>query len=202
MRFLAVETCLLHSCGMRQLRCLWLLGLAGCTATSSAAHLLADAEPNQRVRLEIVGDRVVATSVPVDLRTVPRLTRTTCDAIAPDGTLEFCAREVGPRGEGFRIEKRYQEPVPHLRSVLADQFGNVLERFHTVPVAKVPQAILGAALQSGTTVESAAIVSGPVREEYWKVVTRDRRGRTFVVTIDLDGDVLLRLRRHQSRVDS
>jgi hypothetical protein len=202
MRFLALQTCLLHSCGMRHLRCLWLIALAGCTASSSSAHLLMDAEPNQAVRLAVIGDRIISTAVPVDLRTVPALARTTVDAIAPDGVLEFCGREVGPRGEGFRLEKRYEQPFPHLRSVLVDELGRVMERSHTRPIGKVPQDVLGAALQVGTLVESAAIVSGPVHEEFWRVVTHDRRGRTFVVTVDLDGNVLSQLRRNQSRVDS
>lgn len=202
MRFLAVRTCLLHSCGMRHLRCLWPIALAGCTATSSAALLLTDAEPNQDVRLAVVGNRVVSTAVPIDFRTVPALARTTAEAIAPNGVLEFCAREIGPRGEGFRLEKRYQQPSAHLRSVLVDELGNVMERSHTVTIRKVPQGVLGAALQGGTSVESAAIVSGPVHEEFWRIITHDRRGRTFIVTVDLDGNVMSQLRRNQSRVDS
>mgnify|MGYP003674048535 FL=1 len=202
MRFLAVLTRLLHSCGMRQLCCLWLIGLAGCTATPSSASLLADAEPNQPVRLLIAGDRLLSTAVPIDFHAVPALARTTSEAIAPDGVLEFCAHEIGPRGEGFRLEKRYEEPFPHVRSVLVDMLGNVLERSHTVPVAKVPQDVLGAALSSGTFVDSVAIVSGPVQEEFWHVVTKDRRGRIFVITVDLDGNVLSQVRRNQSRVDS
>lgn len=202
MRFLALLTGLLHSCGMRHLRCLWLIALAGCTATSSAAHLLTDAEPNQAVRLTVAGDKVVSTAVSIDFRTVPALARTTCEAIAPNGVLEFCAREIGPRGNGFRLEKRYEQPFPHLRSVLVDKLGNVMERSHTVPIVKVPQGVLGAALQGGTSVQSAAIVSGPVYEEFWRIVTQDRRGRAFVVTVSLDGDVMSQLRRNQSRVDS
>ncbi|MFT4514461.1 MAG: hypothetical protein ACI91B_003171 [Planctomycetota bacterium] len=202
MRFLALWTCLLHSCGMRHLRCLWLIALAGCTAPPSSAYLLTDAEPNQDVRLAIIGNRVTWTAVPIDLRAVPALARTTCEAIAPNGVLEFCAREVGPRGEGFRLEKRYEQPFSHLRSMLVDELGNVMERSHTVPVAKVPQDVLSAALRSGTLIESTSIVSGPVHEEFWRIVTKDRRGRTFVITVDLDGNVRSQLRRNQSRVDS
>ena len=202
MRFLAVLTGLLHSCGMRQLRCLWLIALVGCTATPSPANLLGHAEPKQSVRLSLAGNTVIGTAVPIAFRTIPQLARTTSEAIAPKGTLEFCAREIGPRGEGFRLEKRYEQPFPHVRSVLVDELGNVLERSHTVPVGKVPQDVLGAALGEGTVVDSAAIVSGPIREEFWRVVTQDRRGRIFVITIDLDGNVVSQLRRNQSRVDS
>ncbi|MGK0202538.1 MAG: hypothetical protein ACI89X_002259 [Planctomycetota bacterium] len=187
---------------MRHLRCLWLIALAGCTAPPSSAYLLTDAEPNQDVRLAIIGNRVTWTAVPIDLRAVPALARTTCEAIAPNGVLEFCAREVGPRGEGFRLEKRYEQPFSHLRSMLVDELGNVMERSHTVPVAKVPQDVLSAALRSGTLIESTSIVSGPVHEEFWRIVTKDRRGRTFVITVDLDGNVRSQLRRNQSRVDS
>jgi len=202
MRFLAVLTLLLHSCGMRHLRCMWLIGLASCAATPSAANLLNNAEPNRAVRLAIAGNTVISTAVPVDFRSVPALTRTTADAIAPNGVLEFCAREIGPRGDGFRLEKRYELPFPHLRSMLIDGLGNVLERSHTVPVGKVPQGVLSGALQVGTFIETAAIVSGPTSEEFWRIVTKDRRGRIFVVTIDLNGRVLSQLRRNQSRLDS
>jgi hypothetical protein len=202
MRFLAVLALLLHSCGMRHLRCIWLIGLAGCAATSSAADLLNNAEPNQGVRLVIAGNTVISTAVPVDFRTVPALARTTADAIAPNGVLEFCAREIGARGDGFRLEKRYELPFPHLRSVLVDELGNVLERSHTVPVAKVPQGVLSGALRVGTLVETVSIVSGPTKEEFWRIITKDRRGRTFVITVDLNGHVLSQLQRNQSRLDS
>lgn len=187
---------------MRHISCLWLMALVGCAAPGAATDLLDDAEPNQVVRLGLRGDRVISTAVPIDYRTIPLLARTTCDAIAPDGELEFCGREQGPRGEGFRIEKGYQEPFPHTRSALVDEHGTVMERSHTLPIATVPQHILAAALAGGTTIDSVAIVSGPVAEEFFRIVTRDRRGRQFVVTVDLEGRQLGKLRRNQSRVDS
>ena len=181
---------------------LWLFALACCGSAPESAHLLAEAEPNQVVRLSLVGDRVVQTSVPVDFGILPALARTTCEAIAPGGVMTFCGREKGPRGEGFRLEKIYEQPFAHMRSVLADAKGNVMERSHTLPLIKVPQQVLGAALSSGTTVESAEIVSGPLREEFWRIVTQDRRGRVFVVMVHLDGTLISEQRRNQSRVDS
>ena len=202
MRFLARHSNLLHSCGMRHMTFLWLFALAGCGSTPKSAHLLAEAEPNQVVRLSLVGDRVVQTSVPVDFGNLPLLARTTCEAIAPGGILTFCGREKGPRGEGFRLEKIYEQPFAHMRSVLADAKGNVMERSHTLPLKKVPQQVLGVALATGTMVESAEIVSGPLREEFWRIVTQDRRGRIFVVTVSLNGTLISEQRRNQSRVDS
>lgn len=187
---------------MRHFRCLWLIALAACSTPPVAAERLAKAEPNQVARLTLAGDRVIALAVPVDFRSLPALARTTCDAIAPDGRLLFCAREQGPRGDGYRVERGYTEPFEHHRSVLVDVGGAVLERSHTLPLKKVPQHVLAAALTNSTLVESAEIVSGPRREEYWRIVTRDRRGRVFVVRVDLEGNELSRLRRNQSRVDS
>src|SRR5690606_5917897 len=153
-------------------------------------------------RLTLAGTTVTAAAVAVEYRTIPALARTTCEAIAPDGVLEFCGQENGARGFGFRIEKRYEQPFPHLRSVLVDATGEVMERSHTLPVADVPQHVLGAALAGGTLVDSVAIVSGPRKEEFWRIVTRDRRGRVFVITVDLNGNLMSKQRRHQSRVDS
>lgn len=187
---------------MRQMSSLWLIALAGCVASEAPAYLLADAEPNQEVRLGLSGDRVIAAAIPIDYRTVPLLARTTCDAVLADGVVTFCGREHGSRGNGYRLEKSYEQPFPHLRSVLVDETGTVLERSHTLPIADVPQHVLAAAIAIGTSMDSAAIVSGPASEECWRIVTRDRRGRVFVVTVDLAGKLLSKLRRNQSRVDS
>lgn len=187
---------------MRHIRCLWLIALAACSVPPVSAERLSKAEPNQVARLTLDGDRVVTLAVPVDFRSLPALARTTCDAIAPEGRLLFCAREQGPRGDGFRVERGYSQPFDHYRSVLVDANGTVLERSHTLPLSKVPQHVLAAALTNGTSVDSAEIVSGPVREEYWHIIAKDRRGRVFVVRVDLEGNELSRFRRNQSRVDS
>ncbi|HIE68651.1 MAG TPA: hypothetical protein EYP98_00020 [Planctomycetes bacterium] len=187
---------------MRHICCLWLIALTACSAPPVSAERLAEAEPNQVARLTLAGDRVVSLAVPVDYRSLPALARTTCDAIAPKGRLLFCAREQGPRGDGYRVERGYSEPFDHYRSVLVDARGAVLERSHTLPLTKVPQHVLAPALTNGTSIESAEIVSGPVREEFWRIIAKDRRGRVFVVLVDLEGNELSRFRRNQSRVDS
>jgi len=187
---------------MRHIRCLWLIALAGCAAAPVPTGPLANAEPNQVARITLAGNQVVSLATPVDVRSLPAKTRTTCDAIAPEGLLQFCAHEQGPRGTGFRVERSYVKPFPHTRSLLVDTEGNVLERSHTLPLVKVPQHVLAAALTSSSSVESAEIVSGPVREEFWRIVTKDRRGRVYVVKVSLEGEQQSRLRRNQSRVDS
>ncbi|MCK5941071.1 MAG: hypothetical protein KAI24_03800 [Planctomycetes bacterium] len=189
---------------MRRTRCVWLLLLAGCASSGAASldELLADSAIGQPARLTVDGGAVVAFATPVAYRALPPAARLTCDTIAPDGELTFCAFEHGARGAGFRVEKRYGDPDPHDRSVLVDEHGAVLERSHTLPVARVPQHVLATALTIGTFVESAAIVSGPVREEFWRVLVKDRRGRTFALTIELDGQLRANRRRKQARVDS
>ena len=122
-------------------------------------------------------------------------------ATAPEGELEFCAEEWGPRGEGFRFEKRYREPTEHVRSVLIAADGRVLERWHTLPVAEVPHHVLATALRHGHRVRSTAIVSGAEREEHWQIVVTDRTGRTFAVRVDLDGAMMQVRRRSRSVVD-
>jgi hypothetical protein len=187
---------------MRPTCCLWLITLAACSAAPIRAGLLADAEPHQTTRITLDGDRIASLVVPIDFRGLPARVRTTLDAIAPPGNDLFCGREQGPRGDGFRVERGYSEPFEHRRSLLITAEGEVLERAHTMPLAKVPQHVLAAALTSATVIESAQIVSGPVQEEFWRLVAKDRRGRVFVVIVDLEGNELSRLRRNQSRVDS
>ena len=177
---------------MRPTCCLWLITLAACSAAPIRAGLLADAEPLQTTRITLDGDRIASLVVPIDFRGLPARVRTTFDAIAPPGNDLFCGREQGPRGDGFRVERGYSEPFEHRRSLLIAADGEVLERAHTMPLAKVPQHVLAAALTSATVIESAQIVSGPVQEEFWRLVAKDRRGRVFVVIVDLeaprDGD--------------
>jgi len=133
---------------------------------------------------------------------MPPEVRTTLDAIAPGGELLFQGREWGPRGRGFRIEKRYRgNGEEHVRSVLIGEDGSVLERAHSVPLTQVPPNVLGAALRTGPHVDEARIVSGPEREEYWSCTIRTRIGRTFVVDVDLDGRVLRTTRRIDAHLD-
>lgn len=203
-RFLAVQAGDLHSVDMRRTRCAWLLLLTGCASAPgpSLGELLRDAVVGEHARLTVEGDQVVAFATPFDYRALPAAARKTCDTVAPEGALLYCASERGPRGAGFRVEKRYQEPVPHERSLLVDAAGRVLERSHTLPVSDAPQHVLGTALGCGPFVERVEIVSGPVREEFWRVLVKDRRGRVFTATIDLGGELLHLRRRSQSRVDS
>lgn len=155
----------------------------------------------QTPRLSVSGNQVVSVATPIDVRGLPADVRTTLEAIAPAGVLEFCGEEWGPRGEGYRIEKSYLEPTPHHRSLLVAVDGAVLERSHTLPLPRVPQHVLATGLGKGSSIDSAEIVSGPVREEFWRLIVKDRSGRTFVVKVALDGTELETQRRSQSVVD-
>ncbi len=180
--------------------------LGGCTTASIAAPelaaLLAEAPDATPPRLWIAGDRIVQATAPLGPGGVPHHVRTAAEAVAPGGELLFQGREWGPRGAGFRVEKRYREgAVEHLRSVLVAADGRVLERAHTVPLVEVPRPVLAAAVQRAPHVEEAWIVSGPEREDYWLCTLRDRIGRTFVTHITLDGRSVAALRRVNARVD-
>lgn len=107
---------------------------------------------------------------------------------------------MGPRGRGYRIEKAYAEPL-HRRSVLVDGDGAVLERAHTVPMPDVPQDVLAAAATKAPRVEEAWIVSGPLHEEHWSVLVRERSGAAHLLRIGLDGRLVRAARRVAARVD-
>ena len=187
---------------MRQTRYLWLLALASCASSMASTEMLSEAEANQEARLTLSGGRVISVSSPIDFRALPARARATSEAIQPEGTLIFCAQERGPHGDGYRVEKHYEEPFPHMRSVLVDVNGSVLERSHTLRLVDVPQHVLATALSLGPKVKSAEIVSGPIAEELWRVVIEDRRGRVLVASISLEGTLWATARRNLARVDS
>jgi len=181
------------------------LAFAACAGTAGPESLrewLDAAPPGAAPRLWLRGDRVVAAAAPIDPHDLPSAVRTAIEAIAPDGVLEFCGREWGVRGAGYRIEKRYpDEPVPHVRTLLLAGDGRVLERAHSIPISDAPPRVLATALRVGPTVDEVQIVSGPDREEHWSLTVRDRAGRTFVVVVELDGRLRSAHRRTGSRID-
>lgn len=151
--------------------------------------LALEAAEDEPLRLQVVDDRIIAAAVPLGPGGLPGPVRVAADAIAPGGRQVFAGREWSWRGTGFRVEKEYADGAGrHFRSVLLDEAGAVLERSHSVPPADVPQAVLLAAVAPGRTdVTRAEIVSGPNREEGWRLHVVDRGGRTFVVECDLAG---------------
>lgn len=182
---------------------LGLLGLLLVQACSTAAPvperlqgMLADSPEATPARLWLDGNRIVAAAVATGPGSVPTAARTRIEAVAQGGETVFQGREWGPRGEGFRVDKRYRTAgQEERRTVLVTADGHVLERGHTVPIGEVPQDVLAAALLVGPTVVDAMIVSGPAVEEFWRCEVKDRIGRSHLVVVGLDGRV-----RHVARL--
>jgi hypothetical protein len=178
--------------------------LASCSVTGpdpvALDAALASAPPGEQPRLWLAGDRLLGAAVPCSPLELPSAVRTMLAAIAPDGEQEFVARELGPRGAGFRIDVRYQDP-PHVRSLLLAADGSVLERSHTVATIDAPEHVLAAGLRHGPFVDAIRVVSGPQREEFWELLVRERSGAVHVVRVGLDGAVLGSQRRFTARVD-
>lgn len=181
------------------------LALTACAATGGAdsdlGRLLAEAPQDVPARLWLDGNTLAAAAIAVGPGALPPAVRTTLEAVAPRGELLFQGRERGPRGIGFRIEKRYREgTAEHLRSALIADDGAVLERAHTLAIESAPQQVLAAALRVAPHVDQVWIVSGSAREEYYRCVTRDRLGHVLVVDLDLTGGVLAVRRRVAAEV--
>lgn len=154
--------------------------------------LAAEAPQGTAVRIVTDRDELVGVAVPVGPGGLPAHVRMRVDAIQPGGDAVFEGREWGPRGDGFRVDKRYREgSEEHWRSVLVSAQGEVLERSHSLPLPEVPQAVLLSAMRDGRRdVTRIDIVSGGFREELYRLWTVDRIGREYVVECDLDGDLL------------
>jgi hypothetical protein len=165
------------------------------------ARAAAEAPEGTPARLILEGDAVVGAAVALGPTALPAAVRLAAEAIAPGGDAEFTGREWGPRGDGYRIEKRYDEGQQHaFRSLLVRADGVVLERSHSVGVAKAPAAIVGTAMRIGREVLRCEIVSGSASEEGWRVLVRDGAGRSHVVELDLDGRLLSRRRLVQAQL--
>lgn len=182
--------------------CLALGALIGCAGPGAGPALpfLATAPGDDVARIELADDRVVALAVPIGPGMLPPAVRTAVEAIAPGGTLAFCGFEAGPRGAGYRVEKRYAESG-ETRALLATRDGAVLERWHSVPVREVPTDVLQTVAAAETTVDEARIVSGPAREEHWQFLVRDRLQRRHVLVVGLRGGLLAQRRRLAAEVD-
>lgn len=178
----------------------FLFALACSTAAPVPARLqksLADMPEDSPARLWIADGTLVAAAVAVGPGAIPEAARTAIDAVEPGGETVFQGREWGPRGEGFRVDKRYRQAgQEQRRTLLVTAAGKVLERGHTVAIVEVPQDVLAAALAVGPVVTDAMIVSGPEVEEFWRCEVSDRIGRSYLVTVGLDG----RLRKVARRV--
>jgi len=193
----------------RRVRCaaaaLFFLGACATTSPLPAdlGVQLAESPTEPTSRLWIDGDRIVAVAIAVGPGALPPAVRTTIDAVAPRGELLFQGREQGPRGDGFRIEKRYRENASeHVRSALIAADGAVLERSHSVPIAEAPPNVLAVAMERGHRVDEVRIVSGPEREEFWSCTVTNRIGAVYVVDVGLDGKLLHTRRRAAVCVES
>jgi len=181
------------------------LSLAGCAGTglpAGFAAAAAEAPEDIPVRLSLTGDAVTGAAAPLGPGGLPPPVRTAAEAIVPGGTVVFSGREWGAFGDGYRIEKRYREDGGEsFCSVLMDADGRVLERTHSVPMAKVPPVIARMAMTMGRDLRRCEIVSDTARETAWRALVGDGLGRTHMVTLDLSGNILASHRLVRAQVE-
>ncbi len=165
--------------------------LSGCAANGWHADFVraaATAPEDMPARIEANADGIVAAAAAIGPGGLPSAAKTAMDAIAPGGVTLFLGREWGPWGQGYRVEKRYDDgPDASYRSALVAGDGSVLQRSHSVPIAKTPAAALGAAMPFGRDIRRCEIVSDAETEREWRITTKDGGGRTLRVRVGLDG---------------
>jgi hypothetical protein len=170
-----------------------LLPLAGCATTGLPAGFAAaatEAPEDTPVRLVLTGDAVTGAAVPLGPGGLPAPVRTTVESVIPGGSVAFSGREWGAHGDGYRIEKRYREAAGEsFRSILVDAQGQILERTHSVAMAKVPPVIARMAMTVGRDLRRCDIVSDATRETAWRAIVGDGLGHTHIVTLDLSGNI-------------
>lgn len=156
------------------------------------AEAAATAPEEAPARLWLQGDRIVGAAAAIGPGALPQPARTAMDAVAPGGEQTFLGREWGPRGEHFRVEKRYVDGsgAATYRSALVTAEGQVIERSHSIVVNKVPPAVLGEAMKLGRDLRRCDIVSDAITEREWRIHCVDGGGRTFVVVVDMDGSLI------------
>ncbi len=167
------------------LACLWLLGCAG--PTDPPAEFMRQVGTVGRVRLQRDGDDVVAIAVEAERRHLPRAAAVTVAALQPGGErtdfeLVFCgARAL------YRATTWYAAGDGHVRTVLVDHAGQVVERTYQVtPIAGDELALAQATLSSALDGQVARfeIVHGEGAGEWLRAHAADG---ARVVDCDLDG---------------
>jgi len=161
---------------------------AGPGLPAGFAAAAANAPEDWPLRLWLDGDRVVAAAAGVGPGGLPQAVRTSIDAVAPGGELQFAGREWSAAGDGYRVDKHYVDGADEsFRSALIAADGAVLERSHSVPIGKVPAPVVTAALTVGRDVRRCEIVADAAQETGWRATVTDGAGRSFVATIGLQG---------------
>lgn len=154
------------------------------------AGLAAESPEDMPPRLWLDGTRIVGVATGLGPGGLPPAVRAAVDAVAPAGRLVHAGREWGPAGTGYRVEKSYEDgPNTAFRSVLVAADGAVLQRSHSVPLARVPASVIGAAMAVGRDVRRCEIVSDADVETGWRALVVDGAGRTHCVILDLDGSL-------------
>lgn len=168
--------------------------LPGCVGTSvprQFAEAAATGPEEVSARIRIEGTHVVAVAAPAGPGGIPQPVRSSIEAVAPGGEPVFLGREWGDAGENWLVEKRYVEgAMESFRSARIAVDGTVLERAHSVPIAKVPQPVIAAALSLGRDVQRCEIVSDASAERGWRAFVVDGGGRRLLATIGLDGTLV------------
>ena len=167
------------------LACLWLLGCAG--PTDPTPEFVRQVGTVGRVRLQRDDGGTVAIAVEAERRHLPRAAAVTVAALQPGGErTDFELVWSGARAL-FRATTWYVAGDGHVRTVLVDRDGQVVERSHQVtPIAGDALARARATLSSALDGQVARfeIVHGEGAGEWLRAHAADG---TRVVDCDLDG---------------
>ena len=122
-----------------------LVFLGGCASPAfwpEFTNTLFDAPGGGVCKITIRNGQLLSYSAPVRRKDVPEKVRRTLDTLAGGGETRYLAREWGPRGPGYRLDKlvRRDDKNEH-RTWLVDDDGVVVGRGYQIPLADAPQKL-------------------------------------------------------------
>jgi hypothetical protein len=191
------------------LSCLLVL-LAGCASPAfwpEFTNALFDAPGSGVCKITIHNGQLLSYSAAVRPSDVPEKVRRTLDKLGGGGETRYLAREWGPRGTSYRLDKLVRrDNRDERRTWLVDDDGAVVGRSYEIALVDVPKTLRQQAAKSGLGEDAivwADVVLGTAGDAgHFRILLEDRDGRQKIVECRADGGQVVWYRVIQAEVTS